>query len=169
MRSVYYQLQLFFFFLWPLTPLSSSTCSLIETVHSWSCIDPHITPPPITTLPLQTSLSQLAWTHAGYGVDLGQIWAESGPNMGRIWVQTGPSLSHKIPSCSRPRFSPRWAQTVTEKPYPSPPSELPPLEETGGQWLAWDAKGRDCLSFINGKVSSLFAPLMMIYCQSGGG
>ncbi|GLD67125.1 septin-7-like protein [Lates japonicus] len=71
--------------------------------------------------------------------------------MGRVWVQTGPSLSHKIPSCSRPRFSPRWAQTVTEKPYPSPPSELPPLEETGGQWLAWDAKGRDCLSFINGK------------------
>ncbi|XP_037622197.1 septin-7-like isoform X2 [Sebastes umbrosus] len=27
--------------------------------------------------------------------------------------------------------------------------ELPPLEETEGQWLAWDAKGRDFLSFIN--------------------
>ncbi|XP_029992089.1 septin-7-like isoform X1 [Sphaeramia orbicularis] len=27
--------------------------------------------------------------------------------------------------------------------------ELPLLEETGGQWLAWTAKGRNCLSFIN--------------------
>lgn len=113
--------------------------------------------------------SQSAWTHAGYGVDPGQIWAESGSNIGRFWARTGPSLSHNKPSCSRPRFSPRWAQTVTEKPYPSPPSELPPLEETGGQWLALDAKGQDCLSFINGKVSSLFAPLMMIDCQWGRG
>ncbi|KAI4825321.1 hypothetical protein KUCAC02_021007 [Chaenocephalus aceratus] len=30
-------------------------------------------------------------------------------------------------------------------------SELPPLEETEGQWLAWEAKGRDNISFINGK------------------
>ncbi|KAK1874943.1 Septin-7, partial [Dissostichus eleginoides] len=27
--------------------------------------------------------------------------------------------------------------------------ELPPLEETEGQWLAWEAKGRDNISFIN--------------------
>ncbi|TNN29966.1 hypothetical protein EYF80_059882 [Liparis tanakae] len=40
--------------------------------------------------------------------------------------------------------------------------QLPPLEETEGQWLAWEAKGRDRLSFINGKASSLFAPLTMV-------
>lgn len=155
-----------------MTPLSSSTCSLIEICAlGWSCIAPHITPPPTTALPFTSPVlcSQPAWTHAGYGVDPGQIWAESGPNMGRFWVRTRPSLSHKNPSCSRPRFSPRWVLTVTEKPYPSPPSEFPPLEETGGQWLALEAKGRDCLSFINGKVSSSFAPLMMIDCQWGGG
>lgn len=114
--------------------------------------------------------SQSAWTHAHYSVDPGQIWAESGPNLCQFWARTGPSLSHNKPSCSRPRFSPHWAQAVTEKPYPSPPSELPPLEETGGQWIALEAKGlRDCLSFINGKVSSLFVPLMMIDCQLVGG
>lgn len=161
----------FFFFQWPLTSRSFSTDSLTETcTPCWSCIDPHITPP-TTTLPLPAlrSFSQSAWTHAGYGVDPGQIWAESGPNMCQFGAWTWPSLSLNNPSCPRPRFSPRWAQTVTEKPYPSPPSELPPLEETGGQWLALEAKGLDCLSFINGKVTSSFAPLMMIDCQWGGG
>lgn len=71
------------------------------------------------------------------------------------------------PAAPDPDLAPCWAQTVTEKPYPSPPSELPPLEETGGQWLAWEAEGRDRLSFINGKVSSLFTPLMMIDCEVG--
>lgn len=156
-----------------MTPLSSFTYSHIEActprlvMQRSSCNTPfnHHTPSASPAL-----FSQSAWTHAGYGVDPGQIWAESGPSICRFCARTGPSLSRNKSSCSRPRFSPHWAQTVTEKPYPSPPSELPPLEETRGHWLALEAKGlRDCLSFINGKVSSLFAPLMMTVCQWGGG
>lgn len=99
-------------------------------------------------------------------------WAKSGLNVSQALVRSrsklGQILSCNIPSCSRPRFSPHlWAETVTEKPYPSPPSELPPLEETGGQWLAVEAEGRDCLSFINGKVT-MFTLLMMADFLSDG-
>lgn len=114
--------------------------------------------PPTTTIPLQ-ALHSLA-SQLGHMQVMVLIWAKSGLNLGQTYADSGlkpgPSLSHNKPSCSRPRFSPRWVQTVTEKPYPSPPSELPPLEETGGQWLAFEAKGlRDRISFINGKVSLL--------------
>lgn len=99
-------------------------------------------------------------------------WAKSGLNVSQALVRSrsklGQILSCNIPSCSRPRFSPHlWAETVTEKPYPSPPSELPPLEETGGQWLAVEAEGQDCLSFINGKVT-MFTLLMMADFLSDG-
>lgn len=80
-RSVYYKLQSFFF-LRPLTPLSSSTYSLIETcTPSWSCIDPHITLPPTTTLPLQ-ALRSLA-SQLGHMQVMVLIRAKSGLNLGQ--------------------------------------------------------------------------------------
>lgn len=92
-----------------------------------------------------------AWTHAGSGIDPGQIWAECGPVIDFLAAPAVPDLV----LC--------WSRQSLKKHPPPPPPELPPVEETGGQWLAVEAKGKqDRFSFINGKASSLFAPLMMI-------
>ncbi|CAG5958350.1 unnamed protein product [Menidia menidia] len=111
--------------------------------HRSSCNTP---PPPCSLRQVPPSLA----SRPGHMQVMPLTRAKSGWILGQTLAHSGPSLSSIMnPSCSRPRFSPRRAQTVTEKPYPSPPSELPPLEETRGQWLALDAKGQDSLSFIN--------------------
>lgn len=91
------------------------------------------------------------------GSNLGWIWAKLsllwGLNSKSVFFQTNPAAPH-------PDLAPRLGTDSNWTTVPLPPSsELPPLEETGGQWLALEAKGqRDCLSFINGKVSSSFTP-----------
>ncbi|TNN00110.1 hypothetical protein fugu_011356 [Takifugu bimaculatus] len=106
-------------------------------------------PPPPTYLPLLKT----AWTHADFGVDPGQIWAESGPIIADVLAAPAAPVPDLVLCRDR--------QSLKEHP-PPPPSELPPVEETGGQWLAVEAKGKqDGFSFINGKASSILAPLMM--------
>lgn len=144
-----------FLFMWPLIPIVLPLIPLEElhlpqlVMHSSS-----YNPPLVATLPRHTL--KAAWTHAGFGIDPGQIWAECGPIIDFLAAPAAP-----VPDLVLCRY-----RQSLKKHTPPPPSELPPVEETGGQWLAVEAKGKqDCFSFINGKVSSLFAPLMMIEWQ----
>lgn len=66
--------------------------------------------------------------------------------LGQIWAECGLKLDQLL----KARFRPLVGTDSNWNPYPSL-SELP-LDEAGGQWLAWQPQGRDSISFINGKV-----------------
>lgn len=92
-------------------------------------------------------------SHSGHMRVLVLIRAKSGLN--------GPIMADVLaaPAAPVPDFVLcRCRQSLKKRP-PPPPSELPPVEATGGHWLAVEAEGKqDCFSFINGKASSFFAP-----------